>query len=43
VDALVLLRRGNKIIMGRNIEGLGRERGGVEKKSGRIRVGKRWG
>ena len=47
VDASVLLRRGNKIIMGdRGWEGLGRERGGKEggeKRGSRIRYGRRWG
>jgi hypothetical protein len=36
VDASVLLRKGNKIIMGsRGWEGLGRKRGGGDGKNGR--------
>jgi hypothetical protein len=43
VDASVLLRRGNKMIMGgRGREGPGRERGGGGKKEGRMRCGRRW-
>jgi hypothetical protein len=39
VDASVLLRRGNKIIMvGRGWEGLGRKRGGAEEKRGQDQV-----
>ena len=44
VDASVLLRRGNKIIMGyRGWEKLGEKRKGEQKKrGGRIRYGRRW-
>jgi hypothetical protein len=43
LDALVLLRKGNKIIKGtRRWEGLGRKRRWGREKKGRIRFGRRW-